>query len=223
MRGTPPTIWIVALLMASCGESCCDPDVHLCHFTLEPDGGGVDSATPNFASAECVAPSIVDEPCMDDFEPNDDFVLGAWPTAPECGLTSHEGQIGARDIDVFRTRNCDHASSSDGFDDALTPWAESSDEIRLCIFPTCSDGSTRVLRCLATEVGKAPSSDAESGSDNLANSSLGFHGCCREGAGRITAVLDCSLASKTLDTFIWVAPLVQGEACHGYSVSHEIE
>lgn len=228
MRGIPLTIWLIAVLLAGCGDSCCpDPKDHLCYFDLVD--GGADSSFPppsQFEQGNCVIArtgGAHSDACPDDpYEPNDDFVTALIPATPECAGTSKDATIAYGDIDVFRTGTCENAASSPGFGKSLTPWAQSDGDVHLCIFPTCNDGSTRMLGCLATDNDVVATSDMKTQDQNLATSTLGFHGCCREGPGRITAVLDCPLQSTKVDTFIWVEAL-GGVQCTPYSVKYQIE
>lgn len=224
-------ILLLVLFGGSC--NCCDPEVkHLCHFDYGIDGGmGQDAnmtATNTEALTEnCVLPLEPDARppgCSDEFEPNDDFVLAATTTSRECTKTTKSGSIGGRDIDVFRTGNCciglGCASPIPVATEALRPWVEvsapdSSTDVSgllVCVFPTCDEGSTHILGCYEDSADKPTTSD-------LFTSQLGFRGCCRTGAGRITAELDCPRKSPRFDTYIWVESQ-SGGSCQPYNLKY---
>jgi hypothetical protein len=224
---------IVVLVLFS-GCDCCDPEIkHLCHFDNGIDGGvdeDANTTTQDEAqAANCVAPvptgvALSAPTCTDDFEPNDDFVLATTSNTRECMSTTKTGSIGGRDIDVFRTGNCCVSelgclSPIPVATQALRPYAALSPDasmdlssIRVCIFPTCDEGSTHILGCYEDKSDTATTAD-------LFKSQLGFRGCCRTGPGRITAELDCPRKSPTFDTYVWVES-TSGGSCQSYTLTY---
>jgi hypothetical protein len=224
-------ILLLVLFGGSC--NCCDDDIkHLCHFDYGIDGGMGQDANTTATNAKaltenCVVPLAPDaraSECGDDFEPNDDFVLAATSSSRECTTTMKSGSIGGRDIDVFRTGNCcigyGCASPIPVATEALKPWAEVSapdpsidlSGLRVCVFPTCDEGSTHILKCY--EDGATDTTTLD-----LFTSQLGFRGCCRTGPGKIAAELDCPRRSPKFDTYVWIEQQ-SGGSCQAYNVTY---
>ncbi len=228
------TILVFAVFAIGSGCDSCSCDVkHVCRENLG-DAGITNDVMTTAAEAHCVAPmtkEVPDPSCADEFEPNGDFVRAAVGSGYECTPTSKNGIIaGEGDVDVFRTGSCcvgaciGSASVATG---KLRPWAELAaadamtdvSGLRVCVFPTCSTGSTNVYACYETTAnGKL--NDTTSG--DLYTSQLGFRGCCRTGAGRITAEFDCPRRLATFDTFFWVEAPNVGNQCYPYTLSYNV-
>ena len=147
----------------------------------------------------------------------------------ECGQLEKQANIGGSlDVDVFRTGECQGSIISL---DPLRPWVELTNELdaallRVCIFPTCSAGSTNVFACLETPEGVSATDSTPASPADLYNSEVGFRGCCRNGPGRVTAKTECPRDSTAIDTYIWVDAGPSSDpadrTCHPYKIRHKM-
>jgi hypothetical protein len=139
------------------------------------------------------------------------------PTEHECFETVKTATIANNDdVDIYRTGKCDLSNGFLRTLDMLTTSADISTEanLRMCIFPTCHGGATNVYACYETSDGAAETEIAPTKTD------AGFIGCCRGGAGSVTALSDCPLRSPEVDTYLWVESAnsdVEG-TCHPYTL-----
>jgi hypothetical protein len=215
-RAAMLTMRAVLALLPAC--DCCNKAkiAHLCYALDAGLDGGVDAAPRRDAALEfaCVLPRSdggdTQQPDdADPYEPNDSFVMASAPKyKSECGPITKRAVIrDAHDVDVFRTAECVATSAPivPVATNEIYPWAQISDgDVRVCVFPTCSDGSLHIAGCYTSGVDQpAERKNTQTQVDEL-TSELGFHGCCRTGKGRITAYVDCPRASAKLDTYIWI-------------------
>ncbi len=145
----------------------------------------------------------------------------------QCGQLEKEANIGDLDVDVFRTGTCKGAAVSV---EPLRPWVELTNDydvsnLRVCIFPTCNEGSTNVFACFETAEGVDITDSTPRVDSDLYNNEVGFRGCCRIGPGRITAKAECPRGSTSIDTYLWVdsvptAPITS--ACQFYRLRHKM-
>jgi hypothetical protein len=226
-----------------CGP-CEDPKPHDCPEAFETqDAGAIADASdagptldagvdamprPDEPVGElCVAPrSGGDSACRDPFEPNDDMIMARTSSAHECDVTEKDAKVDDNDVDVFRTGECGAGLLPLASIGPLTPWSELAGDaatLRVCIFPTCSTGSTNVYACYESPSGAAMQDDTPAVPGDLFNSNVGFRGCCRTGPGRITAKLECPRHSNAIDTYLWVDAATRDGQCHAYTLRYQMK
>ncbi|HEX7842082.1 MAG TPA: hypothetical protein VF469_31640 [Kofleriaceae bacterium] len=242
----PRALLAFTLFLSACCRVCgdCPPEAHDCPEVFEPSDAGmiVDSADAGTqldagldamarpdepVNMQCVAPrGDGDSSCSDPYEPNGDMITARTSSAHECDVTEKDAKVDDDDVDVFRTGECSVGLLPYASLGPLTPWSELAGDartLRLCIFPTCSTGSTNVYACYETPSGVDMQGDTPSVPSDLFNSQVGFRGCCRTGPGRITAKIECPRHSNAIDTYVWVDAAMRDGGCHAYTLRYKMK
>jgi hypothetical protein len=213
----PQAFSVFVMFIGACSDcGCPDTHPHVCHLT----DGGTDGRPEAVTSDACVGPRIESDPgseCRDPYEPNGDFVRAATERKAECGTTTKDAMLADEtDVDVFHTGPCTFGYVRFYTTDTIRPWAKIDADVRLCLYPICTDGSTRVIACYEDTAGKTKAPD------DLATSQLGFHGCCRNGTGTIAVEVDCPNSWAEVDAYIWVDQNRGAATCVPYSLTYHM-
>lgn len=195
----PGWSWPVLWVALSCLTGCGDEPPLLPKACVASQGGGARTA--------------------DRYEPNDNLAM-ATPPAPhtaDCAMTGRAAAIsGASDVDVFRTGVCDVTE-----DDQPTAELMTDDpDLRLCLILACDVGTTTVFSC------GGGADDSADPRVVAARTEGGFRGCCRTGAGKVSARVQCSgfpLRGHAVQGFLWIDSNAGGDgADHDYRVGYQM-